>query len=154
MTAASGTIGSVIYTTGGTTTVDEIAEWALDISHGPVDSTAFGDNWADYVPSVRNATGSFSGNFDPDDAGQSSLVNAMLGGSALGLKLYLGSALNFDVQTAYLTELAPAVSVDGEVETGFSFQAINVRLGDLFHLYNGTADTWNIGDGTLMEALR
>ena len=42
--------------------------------------TAFGDSWEEYIPSLRNATGTFSGNFDNSDTGQTALINTMLGG--------------------------------------------------------------------------
>lgn len=122
MGALSGTAGSVVYTTGGTTAVGEIAEWSLDLRHSPVDVTAFGDNWERYVPSIRGATGNFSGNFDPSDAVQTSLRNAMLGGSAVSLRLYVGPSNYFAVGTAYLTGMNPAVGVTGKADTAHNFQ--------------------------------
>lgn len=122
MAALSGTAGSVVYTTGGTTNVGEIAEWSLDISHSPVETTAFGDNWADYVPSIRNATGSFSGNFDSTDTAQAALINAMLGGSAVALRCYVSSSKYFNVGTAYLTGMSPAISQTGKADNSFTFQ--------------------------------
>lgn len=122
MAALSGTSGSVVYTTGGTTAVGEIQEWSLDLSHSPVDVTAFGDVWERYIPSLRSATGSFSGNMDTGDAVQTSLRNTMLGGSALSLRLYVSPAAYFNVGTAYLTGQNAGVSVDGKVDTGYDFQ--------------------------------
>lgn len=122
MAALSGTAGSVVYTTGGTTNVGEIAEWSLDISHSPVETTAFGDNWADYVPSIRNATGSFSGNFDSTDTAQTSLINAMLGGSAVAMRFYVSPSKYFNVGTAYLTGMSPAISQTGKADQSFTFQ--------------------------------
>lgn len=122
MAALSGTAGSVVYMTGGTTTVGEIREWSLDLSHSPVDVTAFGDVWERYVPSLRGATGSFSGNLDTADSAQTSLRNTMLGGSALALRLYVSSSNYYNVGTAYLTGNSPGVSVDGKVDVGYDFQ--------------------------------
>lgn len=122
MAALSGTAGSVVYMTGGTTTIGEMAEWALDLSHSPVETTAFGDNWAEYVPSIRNATGTFSGNFDSADTGQASMINAMLGGSAVALRLYVSGTKYFNVGTAYLTGMGPSISQTGKADTSFSFQ--------------------------------
>jgi hypothetical protein len=102
--------------------VGEIAEWSLDLRHSPVDVTAFGDNWERYVPSIRGATGSFSGNFDDADAAQSTLRNSMLGGSAVALRLYVSPNKYFNVGTAYLTGMSPAVSVAGKADTGHDFQ--------------------------------
>lgn len=119
MSALSGTAGSV---TIGTVPVGEIAEWSLDLRHSPVDVTAFGDNWERYVPSIRGATGSFSGNFDDTDTAQSTLRNSMLGGSAVALRLYVSPTKYFNVGTAYLTGMSPAVSVAGKADTGHDFQ--------------------------------
>lgn len=121
-TPLSGTAGSVVYMTGGTTTVGELTEWRLDISMSPQEVTAFGDNWAEYVPSIRNATGTFQGNFVTDDSGQTSLQNAMLGGSAVALRLYVNASKYFNVGTAYLTNMGPGISQAGKAEVQFSFQ--------------------------------
>lgn len=121
MAAFSGTAGSVVYMTGGTTTVSGISEWSLDGSMSPVETTVFGDNWDTYVPSVRNATLSFSGNRD-DTTAQSSLVNAFLGGSAIALRLYETSAKYWNVASAYITGMSPALSAKGKGEMSFSCQ--------------------------------
>ena len=122
MAALSGTAGSVVYMTGGTALVGEISEWSLDLSHAPVEVTAFGDNWAEYVPSIRNASGSFSGNFDTGDAQQTSLLNAMLNGSAIALRLYLNATKYFNIGTAYITGLGAAVSQTGKADVSYDFQ--------------------------------
>lgn len=122
MSALSGTAGSVVYMTGGTAVVGEIAEWSLDISHSPVDATAFGNDWAKYVPSIRNATGSFQGNFDSADSAQASLISSMLDGSAVAFRLYVSPTKYFNVGTAYLTGMGPAISQTGKGDVSFSFQ--------------------------------
>jgi hypothetical protein len=122
MAALSGTAGSVMY--GGTsgTVVGEIREWNLDISHAPVEVTAFGDGWQEYVPSIRGATGSFSGNFDTSDTMQTNLRNSMLGGSVIALALRLNGSNAFTIGSAYLTRMSPAIAVDGKADTAFDFQ--------------------------------
>lgn len=122
MAALSGTAGSVVYMTGGTTLVGEITEWALDVSHSPVDATAFGNDWAKYVPSIRNATGTFSGNFDHTDSAQGSLIGAMLGGSAVAFRLYVSGTKYFNIGTAYLTGMGPSISQTGKGDIAYSFQ--------------------------------
>ncbi len=122
MAALSGTAGSVVYMTGGTAVVGEMAEWSLDLSHSPVETTAFGDQWQEYIPSLRNATGSFSGNLDTADTQQTALRNAMLGGSAIALRLYVSGANYYNVGTAYLTGNGPSISNDGKAETSYDFQ--------------------------------
>lgn len=118
----SGTAGSVVYTTGGTTVVGSIKEWSLSLSHSPVETTAFGDIWQTYIPSLHNATGSFAGNFDTGDAAQTSLTGASLGGSACAFRLYLSPTKYYNIGTAYITGQGPAVSNDGKAETSFDFQ--------------------------------
>jgi hypothetical protein len=123
MGAYSGTAGSVVYLTGGTTLVNEIAEWSLDIAMSPVETTAFGDQWADFVPSIRNATGSFSGNWEGTAAAQSSLETAMLGGVAVALRLYVAGTTYYNVPTAYLTGQGNSVSQTGKADVSWDFQA-------------------------------
>lgn len=120
--ALSGTLGSVVYMTGGTTTVGAIKEWNLDISHSPVETTTFGDQWQNYIPSLRNATGSFSGNQDTSDTPQGSLISATLGGSAIALRLYVSASKYYNIGTAYITGHGPSVSNDGKAETSYDFQ--------------------------------
>lgn len=109
--------------TGGTTLVDDLAEWSLDFSMDVVDVTAFTDQWGQYIPSIRNATGSFSGNFTTDDTGQTSLQNAALGGSAVALRLYLNTTKYYNIGTAYLTGMGASISQTGKADVSFDFQA-------------------------------
>ena len=120
-TPISGTAGSVVYMTGGTTVVGEISEWSLDLSMSPVEVSAFGDNWKRSIPSIRAASGSFSGNFAGDDPAQTSLRNAMLGGSAIALRLAEGTAY-WTVGTAYLTGHGRAITHQGKADTSYDFE--------------------------------
>ena len=119
MAALSGTAGSVLV---GTALVGEISEWSFDMSHSPVETTAFGDSWQEYIPSLRGASGSFSGNFDSADTAQTSLTNAFLAGSAVALKLYVSATKYFTAGTAYLTGQTNNISVAGEADVSWSFQ--------------------------------
>jgi len=122
MPAFSGTAGSVTTFTGGTILALGIAEWTLDGSMSPVESTSFGNQWDEYVPSVRNATGSFSGNREQTDSGQSALVTSYLGGSVLALRLYENATKYWLISTAYITGMSPTVSVKGKGDMSFTFQ--------------------------------
>ncbi len=122
MSALSGTAGSAVYMTAGTTVIGEISEWSLDFSHSPVDVTSFGDNWERVIPSIRGATGSISGNFDPADTAQLSLINAFLGGSAIALRLYASASKYWDVGTAYSTGMSPAISQAGKADVAYNFK--------------------------------
>ena len=121
MAALSGTAGSAVYMTGGTAVIGEVSEWTLTLGMDPVETTAFGDNWDEFLPSVRNASGSFMGNFDPADAQQLSLVNAFLGGSAIALRLYTSGAKYWNIGTAYQTGLENAISQKGKSDASYSF---------------------------------
>ena len=121
--ALSGTAGSVVFMTGGTTLVGEITEWRMDFAMSPVETTAFGDSWNTFIPSTRGATGSFSGNFEPGNAVQGSVVSAMLGGSAIALRLYASASKYFNVGTAYVNSMGPGISQKGKGDIQFGFTA-------------------------------
>ena len=120
-TPVSGTAGSVVYMTGGTTVVGEISEWSLDLAMSPVETTAFGDGWKRSIPSFRSGSGSFMGSHANDDTAQTSLRNAMLGGSAIALRLYEGTAY-WNVGTAYITGNGRSISQSGKAELSYDFE--------------------------------
>lgn len=121
--AISGNAGSVIVYSGTVpTVVGEIAEWSLDISHSPVETTAFGDNWADYVPSIRNATGSFQGNHAEGDAGQVVLDTAILDATSIALDLMMDGSVGYSISKAYLTSKSASISQTGKADTSYNFQ--------------------------------
>ena len=107
--------------TGGTTNVVGIGEWSLDVGMSPVEITAFGDTWRGILPSIREYSGSFSGNADTDSS-QTSLRNAMLGGSAVALRLYDAAATYWNLGTVYLTNMNNGIAVDGKGERGWDFE--------------------------------
>lgn len=120
MAAYSGTAGSVVIVAGGTAAVGEIAEWSADITMDPVETTAFGDNWREFVPSVRGVTGSFAGNWDGADAFQGTVNSYLLAGSALTLRLYQ-NATKYYSGSAYITGQSPSISQTGKGDTSFTF---------------------------------
>ena len=119
MAVYSGMGGSVL---AGTVVVGEIAEWSLSISRSTVDTTAFGDTWTERIISVADVTGSFSGNADFADAGQTLIVSNMLAGSALALKLYQNATKYWSVGTALITGLNPVISNSGKGEISYDFE--------------------------------
>lgn len=121
-TPLSGTAGSVVYMTGGTTVVGEITEWSLDLNMSPVETTAFGQNWKKSVASIRSATGSFMGNFATDDTSQTALRNAMLGGSAIALRLYDNGTAYWNIGTAFVTTHGRKISQAGKADTSYNFE--------------------------------
>lgn len=119
MAPISGTAGSVVIVAGGTSVVGEIAEWSASFVMDPVETTAFGDNWMEFVASVRGVTGSFQGNWDRSDAVQGSVIAYQMAGSALTLRLYAGTS--YYSGSAFLTGMEPAISQKGKGDVAFNF---------------------------------
>jgi hypothetical protein len=122
MGALSGTAGSVVYFAGSDALLGEIREWSLDLSATPVDVTAFGDGAGRYVPNLNRATGSFSGNLDPDNAVQGSVRSDFLNGANVRLLLYHSGTDYVDAIRAHVTGLSPAIGVDGKATVEYEFQ--------------------------------
>lgn len=123
MAGSSGTFGSVVYTTGGTTLVEGIGEWSMDISMTSNEVSEFGDVWKQKVAGMRDATGSFSGNGVPGGTVQESLRNAMIGGSVISLRLYEDQTHFWTVGSAYLTGLGRAISTQGKLDATYNWES-------------------------------
>lgn len=120
--AFNGIGGSVIlYGTAGTV-VAGISEWTLDGSMSPIETTEFGESNDSYVASVRNRTGSFSGNTENDDAGQGALLTAFDAGTSVTLRLHENDTNYWAIGTAFITGVSDSLSVKGKGEKSFSFQ--------------------------------
>ena len=124
MAALSGLFGSAVITSAGTVpgtaNIIGIGEWSLDLGMSPVEITAFGDNWRGILPSIREYSGSFSGNADTDTS-QATLRNAMMGGSVVALRLYDAAATYWSLGTVYLTGQNNGISFDGKGDRGWDF---------------------------------
>lgn len=107
----------------GTVTTNEIKEWSLDLGHNLVDVTAFSDEWVENIAGIRNASGSFSGNFDGSDTNQTAILNALLNGTALNVRCYVNSTKYFNVGTAFITGMNPSTSYDGAAQVTYNFTA-------------------------------
>ena len=123
MAYMSGTAGSVVYMTGGTTRVGGLSEWSMSISMSTVETTSFSDQFDTFVPSTRAASGSFTGSWDPTDTAQTSMVNAALGGSAVALKLYTNGSAYWNIGTAYLNSMETGISQKGKGDLSFNYTA-------------------------------
>lgn len=119
----SGTAGSVVVISGGTTLIGWITEWDLSKSMNQVETTSFGNNNELIIPSIKGASGSFSGSFDDADTGQAALVTAYEAGTYIGLRLYMGTAKYWNVGSALITDLGPSMSVDGKADISYDFRA-------------------------------
>ena len=119
----SGTAGSVVLVSGGTTLVGWITEWSLDKSLTTVETTAFGNNNRLVVPSIKSATGSFTGSFDDSDTAQTAIISAFENGTYVGLRLYVGTAKYFNIGSALITGYNPTMSVDGKTDIEYNFES-------------------------------
>jgi hypothetical protein len=119
----SGTAGSVVLISGGTTLVGWIGEWSLDKSLATVETTAFGDNNRRVIPSIKSATGSFSGSFDDSDTAQAAIITAFENGTFVGLRLYVGTAKYFNIGSAVINGYNPTTSVEGKTDIEYTFEA-------------------------------
>lgn len=119
----SGTAGSVVLVSGGTTLVGWITEWSLDKSLETVDTTSFGNNNRTRIPSIKDATGSFTGSFDDVDTAQAALITAFENGTFVGLRLYVGTAKYFNIGSAVVTGYNPTMAVDGKADIEYTFES-------------------------------
>lgn len=84
MSTYSGRFAQVTYDyTGTETTIGEINTWSLNVSAGSTDTSTFGDVWGKSDVGIITWNGSFSGFYDPDDAGQKEFWNKLVSGALL-----------------------------------------------------------------------
>ena len=119
MAPLSGTAGSaVLYdAAAGTAAIIGMAEWSVDFTMGEVETTAFGNNWQDYIDGIKGWTFEFSGNHD-NGASQTTLRAAVLGGSAVGLRFY-DSPTTYWSGSALFNSLGRQIAVDGKSEATY-----------------------------------
>lgn len=119
MAALAGREGSVRI---GANTVAEIDQWTLDVGIDVTEATDFGDTWKEFITTLRGATGSFRGRFDPADTnGHVALQTEFLtGGSGVTLRLYVNGS-NYYTGTALLTGVSKEASVSGLVNATYNF---------------------------------
>lgn len=121
MASLSGTAGSVVLMTGGTTNIVGIGEWSLDIGGEAVEITAFGNQWREYITGLKDYTFNFSGRGDTD-ASQATLRTAILAGSVLAFRLYDSDTTYWNISSAVFTGMGPSISYDGRAEASYDFQ--------------------------------
>jgi len=79
------------------TKVAEITNWSLDMSADDIDVTSFdSEGWKENLQGLKEWSGSFEGNFAPDDAtGQAELIDAWINGQKVTIKLQVNSTVSF-----------------------------------------------------------
>lgn len=121
MAYVSGTAGSVVYVSGGTTQVVGVHEWSIDVGQETPETTAFGDQWRTYVAGIRNWTGSMGMHGDPSASSQGFIRDLQIGGSAaVTFRFYAGT--NYYSGSAMVSGHAPEVAYDGIFEDSFDLQ--------------------------------
>ena len=104
------------------TKVAEIANWSLDMSADDIDITSFdSDGWRERMQGIKEWSGSFEGNFEPDDTqGQAALIDAWLNGQKVTLELQVNSTIKFSGDA--LVTLNIETPVDDKVSFSCDFQ--------------------------------
>lgn len=89
--------GGGVYIGSTPKKVAEIANWSLDLSADDIDITSFdSQGWRERLQGIKEWSGSFEGNFKPDDAdGQAALINAWISGDPVTLELQVNSTVKF-----------------------------------------------------------
>ena len=125
MSKKSGLYGSVVITAvgtvPGTAAIVGMGEWSLDLGMDTPETTAFGDTWKQFLAGLHEYSGSFSGYGDTDTS-NNTIRNAMLGGSAISLRLYDSATTYYNAGTVFLSSGAPNISIDGVAEDSWDFQ--------------------------------
>lgn len=121
MAYQSGTAGSVVIVSGGTSIVGGVREWSLDVGQDTPEVTVFGDSWRVYIAGLRGYTGSLTLLHDGANTPQGTVRAAILGGSApfefrfaQGASIYSGSAIP--------NSWAPTIAYDGVAEIAAGLQ--------------------------------
>lgn len=120
MAAYSGTAGSVVLMTGGTTNIVGIGEWSLDIAGEVVETSAFGDQWRKNIPGIRSFSFSFAGRGD-SDASQTLLKSAILAGSVQAYRLYDSPSTYWNIGSAIFAGMSPSITFDGRGDVSYDF---------------------------------
>lgn len=117
----SGTAGSIAYVSGGTTVVEAVHQWSLDISRDTPEITAMGDSWRAYIQGLGAWSGSFMTYNDAGAAGQAFVRNLVIGGSVAVTFRFLAGT-NYYSGSALANGASPELAYDGVWGTGYDLQ--------------------------------
>ena len=106
--------------------VAEINNWSLELDADDIDVTSFdSDGWKEYIAGSRGWSGSFEGNFVPDDTeGQGALILAWVNSQNVELQLDVNEDISFS-GSAMIT-LSMEAAVDDKVSFSCDFQGSGV----------------------------
>ena len=106
----------------GSDNVAEIRNWSIDLDADDIDVTNFdSDGWKEYIAGARGWSGSFEGNFVPDDDnGQGALIAAWAASENVTLTFDVSSSVSFSGEA--MINLSIDAPVDDKVSFSCDFQ--------------------------------
>lgn len=107
----------------GANKVSSIENWSIDLGMDPLEITALGDEWKQFISGLKEWSASADGSFliHTDTDGQTALQTAFLNGTEVSLKLHVNET-NYYSGSAYISSLSVEDPVDDKVSVSFEFQ--------------------------------
>lgn len=106
--------------------VAEINNWSMELDADDIDVTSFDSNgWKEYIAGARGWSGSFEGNFDPEDTtGQGALIAAWIASENVELQFNVTDSITFSGSA--MIKLSLDAPVDDKVTFSCDFQGSGV----------------------------
>jgi predicted secreted protein len=101
-----------------------IDTWNLTINIGSEEVSGIGSDWKEFLPTVRDWSGSGSGSFDPSDPAQKAMMDMVGAGGSMGsvaIELALDAVTSF-AGDCNVTSIALGGTHAGKVTFSFNFQ--------------------------------
>lgn len=122
-TALAGKAGAVKINGTPVTTVALIDNWTGTLAAQQYDQSSLGDSWTSDVAGLKTFSGSISGKWNvTSDPGQTTLHNAILNGTTVGLNLFVNATDAYEF-TANLDSFAVTDPVAGLVTFTCNFRS-------------------------------
>lgn len=132
-TVFAGKDGSVVIPGTPNTAIAKLTDWSVALSADNLETTALGDQWKTFIQGIKDWQGKMSGFMvaDEDQAGQQSVMNALLTGNGdLVLQLQLGQGRGYFEGQVKVTQF----NVGNNVKNPQSMDSTFVGNGVLNHL--------------------
>src|SRR5690606_6016541 len=106
--------------------VAEISNWSMELEADDIEVTRFDSNgWQEYIAGTRGWSGSFEGNFVPEDTeGQGALILAWVNSENVELQLDVNQDISF--RGSAMITLSMDAAVDDKVNFSCDFQGSGV----------------------------
>ena len=106
--------------------VAEISNWSMELEADDIEVTSFDSNgWKEYIAGSRGWSGSFEGNFVPEDTeGQGALILAWVNSENVELQLDVNQDISF--RGSAMITLSMDAAVDDKVNFSCDFQGSGV----------------------------